>query len=53
MNRKNCVSNNEIGNCEMVEVKLLEKLKEAEEIVKDENAWMSLAELKAFVGIIL
>ena len=33
------------------EKKLLMKLQEAEEAVKDESAWMSLDELKKSVGI--
>ena len=33
----------------MAERKLLMKLREAEEKVKDENVWMSLEELKASV----
>jgi hypothetical protein len=32
------------------EKKLLEKLQEAEEAVKDGNCWLSLDELKATVG---
>ena len=36
---------------EKAEKKLLMKLKEAEEVVKDENAWMSLDELKESVGV--
>ena len=36
---------------EKAEKKLLMKLQEAEEAVKDENAWMSLDELKKSVGI--
>ena len=34
-----------------VQKKLLMKLQEAEEAVKDESAWMSLDELKKFVGV--
>lgn len=33
------------------EKKLLMKLHEAEEAVKDENAWLSLDELRASVGV--
>lgn len=33
------------------EKKLLMKLHEAEEAVKDENSWLSLDELKASVGV--
>lgn len=36
---------------EKAEKKLLLKLQEAEERVKDDSAWMSLDELKAFVGV--
>lgn len=36
---------------EKAEKKLLMKLQEAEEAVKDESAWMSLDELKASVGV--
>lgn len=36
---------------EKAEKKLLMKLREAEEAVKDENAWISLDELKKFVGV--
>lgn len=36
---------------EKAEKKLLIKLQEAEEAVKDESAWMSLAELRKFVGV--
>lgn len=36
---------------EKAERKLLMKLQEAEEAVKDENVWMSLDELKKSVGI--
>lgn len=36
---------------EKTEKKLLMKLREAEEAVKDENAWISLDELKKFVGV--
>ena len=36
---------------EKAEKKLLMKLQEAEEAVKDEGAWMSLDELKASVGV--
>ena len=36
---------------EKAEKKLLMKLQEAEEAVKDESAWMSLDELKKSVGI--
>ena len=36
---------------EKAEKKLLMKLQEAEEAVKDESAWMSLDELKKFVGV--
>lgn len=36
---------------EKAEKKLLMKLQEAEEAVKDESAWMSLDELKRFVGV--
>ena len=36
---------------ENAEKKLLMKLQEAEEAAKDESAWMSLDELKAFVGM--
>lgn len=36
---------------EKAEKKLLMKLQEAEEAVKDESAWMSLDELKTSVGI--
>ena len=36
---------------EKAEKKLLMKLQEAEEAVKDENAWMSLDELKKSVGV--
>lgn len=35
---------------EKAEKKLLEKLHEAEEAVKDGNGWLSLEELKAMVG---
>ena len=35
---------------EKAEKKLLEKLQEAEDAVKDENGWLSLEELKAIVG---
>lgn len=35
---------------ERAEKKLLEKLQEAEEAVKDEKAWLSMEELKAIVG---
>lgn len=35
---------------EKAEKKLLEKLQEAEEAVKDGNGWLSLEELKAMVG---
>ncbi len=34
---------------EKAEKKLLMKLQEAEEVIKDESAWMSLDELKASV----
>ena len=36
---------------EKAEKKLLLKLQEAEEAVKDENAWMSLDDLKKSVGV--
>ena len=36
---------------EKAEKKLLMKLQEAEEAVKDESAWMSLDELKKSVGV--
>lgn len=36
---------------EKAEKKLLMKLQEAEEAVKDESAWMSMDELKASVGV--
>ena len=36
---------------EKAEKKLLMKLREAEDAVKDESAWMSLDELKASVGV--
>ena len=36
---------------EKAEKKLLMKLQEAEEAVKDERAWMSLDELKKSVGV--
>ena len=36
---------------EKAEKKLLMKLHEAEEAVKDESAWMSLDELKSSVGV--
>ena len=36
---------------EKAEKKLLMKLKEAEEAVRDESAWMSLDELKKSVGV--
>mgnify|MGYP000761861940 FL=1 len=36
---------------EKAEKKLLMKLQEAEERVKDESAWMSLYELKKSVGV--
>jgi len=36
---------------EQAEKKLLMKLQEAEDAVKDENAWMSLDALKASVGV--
>ena len=36
---------------EKAEKKLLMKLQEAEEAVKDESAWMSLDELKRSVGV--
>lgn len=35
---------------ERAEKKLLEKLQEAQEAVKDGNSWLSLEELKAMVG---
>lgn len=35
----------------MEEEKLLMKLQEAEEAIKDESAWMSMDELKASVGV--
>ena len=35
---------------EKAEKKLLEKLQEAEDAVKDGNGWLSLEELKAIVG---
>lgn len=38
---------------EKTEKKLLMKLQEAEDAVKDEIAWMSLDELKASVGVSL
>lgn len=36
---------------EKAEKKLLIKLQEAEEVVKDEGAWLSLNELKKSVGV--
>lgn len=36
---------------EKAEEKLLMKLREAEEAVKDENTWISLDELKKSVGV--
>ena len=36
---------------EKAEKKLLMKLREAEDAVKDESAWMNLDELKASVGV--
>ena len=36
---------------EMAEKKLLMKLQEAEEAVRDESAWMSMDELKKSVGV--
>lgn len=36
--------------CDRAEKKLLMKLQEAEEAVKDGEGWLSLDELKAFVG---
>ena len=36
--------------CEKAEKKLLEKLQEAEEAVKDGAGWLSLEELKSMVG---
>ena len=36
---------------ENVEKKLLMKLQEAEDVVRDESAWMSLDELKKSVGV--
>lgn len=37
--------------CEKAEKKQLMKLQEAEEAVKDENAWLSFDELKESVGV--
>jgi len=37
--------------CEKAEKKLLIKLQEAEEAVKDENAWINLEEMKKSVGV--
>ena len=44
-------TNMEEYECQVAEKKLFEMLREAEEIIKKENVWMSLAELKASVGV--
>ena len=41
----------DIEDYEKAEKKLLMKLQEAEEAVRDESAWMSLDELKKSVGV--
>lgn len=44
-------TNMEAYEYQVAEKKLLEILREAEEIIKKEKVWMSLAELKASVGV--